>query len=194
MTNCTTPSARANQAINTMTVATVSRGHRERQAEDAAGNAPTRAAAHRLLHPGQRKLHASRQQHPQRNRNHDIQQGQRRIDEREDAERRTDDSLDEQQPPAIEHGPHAHRRADSDDAVHQRVGRNEGGQGHDGNAGPQQRERAEYDRGKTPQQEQPPVVADGGSDFIGEHIDLHMCGGSGTWSRVRPGGRPTKES
>jgi len=75
--------------------------------------------------------------------------------------------LDQKQPPAIEEGPHTHRGADRHNAIHERICGDEGHQGDDGRAGPQQREQTKDNRGEASQQEQPPVVADGGRNLIG---------------------------
>src|SRR2546430_16816988 len=67
--------------------------------------------------------------------------------------RSADEPLDEQHPPAIEHGAQPECVDESDDTVHQCVCRDEGHEDEEGRAGPCQREHAERQRGDATEQE-----------------------------------------
>src|SRR5207245_1557336 len=116
------------------------------------------------------------QQHPQRHRNHDVQERQGWIHEGEHAEGDADHTLNQQDPPPVEYGPHAYGGSHRDNAINQGVRGNKRGQCDDRGARPHQDEHPEYDSGDASQQEKPPVVADGGVDLRGTAYGVLLSG------------------
>src|SRR5467141_5250951 len=89
--------------------------------------------------------------------------------ERRAPERPADQPLEQQHPPTIEQRAQLEGVHEGDEAVDQRVRRDERHEDDERRPRPPQREHAERQRRGATQQEQPPMMAGGGRDVVGSH-------------------------